>query len=116
MAIERFRERRCYRRYPVRDGILVSTPSRAGEMLDISMGGLSFRQVDSKELPEDFESAILFGEDELFLEDMPLKPVGDYTQEPLAGYRQIRKIGARFGELTKEQRERLRDFIQVQSR
>jgi hypothetical protein len=116
MAIEKFRERRRFKRYPVRDGILVSTPTRTGEMLDISMGGLSFRQVDPREFPEEYESAILFGEDELFLEDLPLKPVGDYTPEPPSGYRQIRKVGASFGKLNREQKERLRDFIQLDSR
>lgn len=116
MAIERFRERRRYQRYPVRDGILVSTPTRTGEMLDISLGGLSFRQVDRKGLPEDYESAILFGDEELFLEDIPMKLVGDYTEEPVAGYRQIRRIGAKFGELRSGQKDLLRDFIQVHSR
>lgn len=116
MAIRSFSERRRYKRYAVRDGILVSTPTRTGEMLDISMGGLSFRQVDHQKRPEGFESVILFGEDELFLEDIPLKLIGDYTEEPPAGYRQIRRIGAAFGELSSEQRERLRDFIQVHSR
>ena len=116
MAITRFSERRRYKRYPVRDGILVSTASRIGEMLDISMGGLSFRQVDREELAADYESAILFGEDELFLEDIPLQVLGDYTEGPTAGYRQIRRIGARFGELGREQKELLRDFIQVHSR
>jgi hypothetical protein len=116
MAITRFTERRHYKRYPVRGGILVSTPSRIGELLDISMGGLSFRQIDRKELPEDYESAILFGEDEFFLEDIPMKLIGDYTEEIPFGYRQIRRVGASFGELGTGQKERLRDFIQIHSR
>ena len=116
MAIERLLERRRSKRYPVHDGILVSTPSKTGEMLDISMGGLSFRYVNHKEMPEGYESAILFGEDELFLENIPLQMVGDYTQEPETGEpRKIRKIGACFGTLSKRQQEILRDFIQVHS-
>jgi hypothetical protein len=108
-----FIEHRRFKRYRVRDGILVSTPSKIGEMLNISMGGISFRCVDYRDLPDDFETAILFGEDELFLEDVALKMIGDYTQGPPAGYRQIRRIGAKFGELTAEQKQVLRDFIEI---
>jgi hypothetical protein len=111
-----FIEHRRFKRYRVRDGILVSTPSKIGEMLNISMGGISFRCVDSRALPDDYEAAIFFGEDELFLEDVALKMIGDYTQGPPAGHRQIRRIGARFGELTAEQKQILRDFIQIHSR
>jgi hypothetical protein len=109
-------EHRRFKRYLVRDGILVSTRTITGEMLDISMGGLSFRCIDYRELPEDYESAILFGEEELLLEDVPLNVIGDYTEGPPAGYRQIRRIGARFGELDPEQKQILRNFIQTCAR
>jgi hypothetical protein len=83
---------------------------------NISLGGILFRCVDNRELSQDFESAILFGQDELFLEDITLKIIGDYTRGGPAGLRQIRRIGARFGELTAQQKEALRDFIVIHSR
>lgn len=106
-----FIEHRRHRRYSVGAGVIVSTPSRIGEVINIGLGGLSFRCLDNGELPVPFESAILFGEDDLSVEEVTIKLVGDYTKGPPAGYRQIRKIGAKFGELSIEQKQTLRNFI-----
>jgi hypothetical protein len=108
-----FIEYRRYRRYSVRSGIIVSTPSRTGEVINIGLGGLSFRCLDQRELTDIFEAAILFGEDDLFVEEVTLKMIGDYTKGPPTGYRQIRIIGARFGELHAEQKQSLRDFMKI---
>ncbi|MEJ2033605.1 MAG: PilZ domain-containing protein [Deltaproteobacteria bacterium] len=75
-------ERRKYRRFKVRHPAFVvfnTQPTRLGEILDISMSGLSFRyMVDSEEVVnQSRELDILFGDDDFYLDKLPFSTVSD---------------------------------------
>lgn len=108
-------ERRAYQRYQV-DDCAFSVESKFGQVLDISMGGLSFCYVAKGDGPEtSFELGTLFGDDDLCLDKLPVKAVSSQTAAKAMEQSSARivRCGLQFGELTSVQRLMLDYFIQA---
>jgi Tfp pilus assembly protein PilZ len=83
--------------------------SEMGEIIDISMGGLSFRYISDKALPKGSLSLDLLCVDDGFhLHRLPVKTV---AQSLLAG--QVRRGRVKFDRLTDRQVSQVRHFIQT---
>lgn len=111
--MEKQRESRRCRRFPVKDGV-IALDSVYGEIIDVSFGGLSFRYTaydDMTAQPSEF--GIIFGGEELFLENIPLTNVCDTVMdEAVAGEAgEVRRRGMAFGDLIPEQVVTLARFI-----
>ncbi|MDX1775860.1 MAG: PilZ domain-containing protein [Desulfobulbales bacterium] len=110
-------EQRKHRRFPVREGTLIfNTSTDVGEIIDISMGGLSFTAPEMPEVPSgSFDVGILFGEDENITGKVQCKkmmchgiPEGSLFSSQEKGER----YSVEFGELTPDQRLNLEHIIQ----
>ncbi len=107
------RESRRCRRFPVKDG-MIALDSVYGEIIEVSFGGLSFRYTaydDMTTQPAEF--GIIFGGEELFLENIPLNNVTDIAMGEEAGGEggEVRRRGMAFGDLVPEQVVTLARFI-----
>jgi hypothetical protein len=110
-------EQRKYRRFSVREGTLIfNTSTDVGEIIDISMGGLSFT---SPEMPEEtaepFDVGILFGEDEYFTGKVQCKKLmchGTPENSLFSSQEKGERYSVEFGELTPNQRLYLEHIIQ----
>lgn len=114
-------ERRRYPRVTTKKNssfVLISDDTKLGEIIDISMGGLAFRYSDGElwsHKPD--QSAILFGEDDLWLNAMPLNSIydcilsGPSPEDPST----LRRRSMQFGALSPEQQKLLRQFIMINS-
>jgi hypothetical protein len=109
-------ERRKHRRAQVPEGVFVSfTPgdSRLGEVLDISMGGLSFRYLATGESPVESGRLNLFiSEDDFHLNAVSFETVWDLSSHnvpftPIT----MRHSGVKFGDLIEDQISRMEYFI-----
>jgi hypothetical protein len=112
-------ERRKYRRFKVRHPAFVvfnTQPTRLGEILDISMSGLSFRyMVDSEEVVnQSRELDILFGDDDFYLDKLPFSTVSDRLSNNGLPFSTMimRRRGVQFGDLNDAQRDQLEYFIE----
>lgn len=106
-------ERRKHLRYKVKE-CAFSSRKNLGEIIDISMGGLSFRYVDtglSQSSPPDIinGSSVLFGNDDLCIHDLPYKIISDHAIG--AGLSPVRRCGVQFEKLTAKQIAQLEQFI-----
>ncbi|MBU0481192.1 MAG: PilZ domain-containing protein [Proteobacteria bacterium] len=102
-------ERREHKRFRAKSGTC-AVESKAGEIIDISMGGLAFSYVDHGDwTDESFDRGMLFGEKDLCVEDLPLKIISDCAIN--SGLSIIRRCGVKFGELTPKQLSQLEYFI-----
>lgn len=108
-------ERREYRRFKVMSGVFALN-ARFGQVIDISLGGISFRYVNRKPWSAmTTEYGALFGEDDLCLDNIPMQTVSD---EVTAGgvateATTVRRRSLKFGNLTLEQKNLLEHFIWV---
>lgn len=112
-------ERRKYRRFKVKHPAFVvfnTQPTRLGEILDVSMSGLSFRyMVDSEEVVnQSRELDILFGDDDFYLDRMPFSTVSDRLSNNGLPFSTMimRRRGVEFGEINETQKEQLEYFIE----
>lgn len=114
-------ERRRYLRVTTKKNssfVLISDDTKLGEIIDISMGGLAFRYSGGElwsRQPD--QSAILFGDDDLWLNTIPLNSVYDFI---LSGPspenpNTLRRRSMQFGALSPEQKKLLRQFITINS-
>ena len=107
------RERRKHQRFQARK-CTVAINAKLGQVIDISMGGLSFSYIDTGNWVKDSAAlAILFGPDELSLDDFPMRIISDCSLGK--GMSMLRRCGVEFGELTREQVAQLEHFIWVNS-
>lgn len=95
-----------------------------GQVIDISMGGISFFYYDGEEWTnKSSEIFKLFGED-FYMENVPLEIISDFKivdeDHPIykamgitAEGRKIRRRGVKFGKLTDEQKEQLEKFMKT---
>ena len=110
-------EHRKYRRFGLKDGtIIFNSSTDVGEIVDISMGGLSFICPDmSEESSDSFEIGILCGEDEYFTDRIECRKIVCYgpTQDSVFS-RQAKgkKYGVEFSDLSPKQRLQLEHIIQ----
>lgn len=122
-----FFEQRKHKRYQVPSGSFVALGTGdaiLGQIIDISMGGLAFRYIDTKELAHADESYldIFMTEHNLCLIRVPFKTISEYEIANTVvckmvdgippGCRSMRRGGVEFGELTSEQRAQLEYCIQ----
>lgn len=112
-----FVERRRYPRLKTIGGnAMVFLPDEAlvGELVDISLGGLAFYYSDTPSRQEyQLQSGILVGDDDLWLEDFPIKTVHDFVVEiPVFSKRPIlRRRCLAFGPLSNHQKSLLEQYI-----
>ena len=110
-------EKRNHLRYPAMDSVIVALNPKAdilGHMIDIGLGGLSFRYVDTEvEPPPSHELLILLNKPRFYLENLPYHTVTDceLPNEFIFSAVPVRRMGVAFGELTTSQRNQLEDFI-----
>ncbi|MBU0675294.1 MAG: PilZ domain-containing protein [Proteobacteria bacterium] len=106
-------ERRQHERYSAKSGT-IRIDEKAGEIIDISMGGLSFSYVDRGDWSDtSFDQGMLFGDNDLCLEDLPLKIISDCAIN--SGLSIIRRCGVKFEGLTAKQLSQLEYFIWANS-
>ena len=102
-------ERRKHQRYSAKTGSCAIN-NKVGQIIDISMGGLSFSYIDRGDWSnEGVELGMLFGEGELCLDDLPLKIISDCAIG--SGLSIIRRCGVEFGKLDARQISQLEYFI-----
>ena len=110
-------ERRQYARYPALDGIIVALNPNAdilGQMIDIGLGGLSFRYIETEiETPPSKELLILLNRPRFYLENIPYRTVTDQElpNEFIISAVSVRRMGVEFGNLTPAQRTQIEDLI-----
>ena len=114
------RERRHHPRVPVTAGDStkpnILSPCR---IIDISLGGLAFCYTGPEKWPEKADSwaKLIFGEDELCLDSLPLRTVSDQimAHERISRLPALRRRGVQFGPLLPYQHVMLRYFIWLKS-
>lgn len=115
MAVTKmFVERRSNPRYPIKEGAVVFNEAHLGEIIDISVGGMSFRTVDDgARTGEVFDLNILFGADGFSLSQLPCKSVADFviTRELVPDTKIERRICVQFRNLSAEKKSQLIRFI-----
>ncbi len=107
-------ERRCYKRYRVREGALAFLGPIPGTIKDISRGGMSIKYVVFEKRPDQvLKLDIFFPEDNFFLPDIPASVVSDIDYPARAPFSavQIRRLGVKFGELSPEQEVSLQHYL-----
>jgi hypothetical protein len=116
-------ERRKFDRIRIRSNLfatLGSPPDQKCIILDIGMGGLSFRYYEGsdliKSLEEDRETNldIYLDKADFHLEKVPFKTVYDARVDnkmPMDSL-SVRKRGIKFGKLTQTQKSKLKDLVQ----
>jgi len=90
--------------------------SKFGQIVDISMGGISIRYVDKNGLPpQPEERGFLFSDDDLCLDNIPLRTISDHVVSGGVSTKAttVRRRGLEFGVLTPEQKNLLEHFIWV---
>jgi len=113
-------EKRKYRRFAVNEGTLIFNDSTdVGEIVDISMGGLSFTCPDD---PEESSSltdiSILFGENEYSTGKIKCKKVmchGTAGFSAFSDQEKTKRYSIEFGDLNPDQRLQLNHIIQSYS-
>lgn len=116
MRTKKFVQRRQHVRFRV-DGATIGVSreqyTKMGQILDISMGGLSFRYFDggleSAEFPTKAQMAILLAPRDFHLENIPFQTVLDFQVQPI--FLEMRQRCVQFGPLTSTQLIHLEYFI-----
>ena len=108
-------DRRKYKRYKAREGSFVSTVSTNRmywKMIDVSLGGMSFRYIPYQDLNGFSEIDMVTQDLEFRLEGIPFKVISDleFTDSSISLF-ELRRCGVQFGTLTPLQESLLADFI-----
>jgi hypothetical protein len=105
-------ERRRNKRYKAVDGAYAAiSPNshKLGQIIDISMGGLSFKYIDTshddKELEGTPEEAVFLSSMGYYVGDLPFKTISDYeiTNAPSFSSMKVRKRHVQFTDLSFKQ-------------
>ena len=93
-----------------------------GQIIDISMGGIAFRYMDSKKPTDESHLNMFLTEGNVCLDQVPIKAVSDHeipntvlcktVDEIPPSCRTMRRCGAQFGDLTQHQMSQLQQCIQ----
>ncbi len=115
-------ERRQHKRIQIKsqaDAVLLGpTFTKGVQIIDISKGGLAFRYVHGQKPSNGlFELDILWDHIDLNLIKLKVKTISDYQipDEFLLDVIPLRRCGAQFAELTKDQISQLENFIENDS-
>lgn len=110
-------EKRKYHRYLAREGAIVALKPHArilGQMIDISLGGLAFRYIESNQKPDNpTDLIILVAQDRFRLDKIPFKTVSDQEIANTVSFSSIRmrRRNVEFGNLSIIQESAVKDFI-----
>jgi hypothetical protein len=107
--------RRKHTRYKVKGGVLISPVARDRKywkMLDVSMGGASFRYIPYEDMGS-FEKIDIVTKNLAFeLEGIPFKVISDCNlADGLSSFPKLRRCGVEFGSLARFQNSLLAEFI-----
>jgi hypothetical protein len=109
--------RRQFERFTAISGAIVAIrpiPELLGEMIDIGLGGLSFRYIQSEVTPQDTaELLILLPNRSFLLDRIPCRPVSDtqlFSDNSFSSLT-MRRCSIAFGHLSPNQHSRLEHFI-----
>lgn len=108
-------ERRKHKRFEANSGVFAIN-SHFGLIVNISMGGLSFRYVDRGEWEgRQIEKGSLFGEDDLWIDEIPIQFVSECQVDDGVACKStiVKKRSVAFGDLTPHQAKLLESFIWV---
>lgn len=106
---QRIIERRKNKRYKAKEGAYaaISPHSRKlGQIIDISIGGLSFKYIDNNDEKDDEpERSIFLSSLGYYVGDLPFKTIEDYeiTNAPSFSSMKLRKRRVKFAELSFKQ-------------
>ena len=109
--------RRKLERFPAKSGAIVAlrpTPEILGEMIDIGLGGLSFRYIQADVRPQDTaELVILLPNRKFCLDRIPCRPVSDIQRFSDNSFSSLpmRRCSIAFGPLSMQQQNQLEQFI-----
>lgn len=121
-------DRRIAQRFPVKTGALAFNAKICGQIIDISLEGLSFHYIEqNRETPQRVIDSgkprsgaktldIIFGDYNFTLNDMPIKIISDYEVNAPHPYRSTatkRRRCVQFEKLNPEQRFWLKRFILI---
>ena len=108
-------ERRKHIRYKAKEGALVSPVARDRKywkMLDVSLGGMSFRYISPENLKGFSKIDIVTQDLEFRLEDIPFRVISDCEfTDSSASVIELRRCGAQFGLLPDGKDSLLAEFI-----
>jgi len=110
-------ERRKYERFQVNSNTYVALGppyGKVGPVIDISLGGLSFRYVDGKETTNESYIHIFLTEANFYLEKVPVKTILDFEipDKSAASVINMRRCGLQFRGLTHDQAFQLKFCIE----
>ncbi len=107
------RERRQNERFSVKEGALAFLGTTPGAIVDISNTGIAVHYVVfERELAHTLELDIFFPENDFYLPGLPLQVVSErLVSGSFLAMVEINRLGIQFGEMTKQQREKLQLFI-----
>ncbi len=113
---KKFVQRRQHIRYRV-DGATIGVSreqyTKMGQLLDISIGGLSFRYFDGglecEEFPQKAQMTILLAPRDFHLDNIPFQTILDFAVQPT--FLEMRQRCVQFGALTSSQLIHLEYFI-----
>ncbi len=106
---KKFVERRKNKRYKAKEGAYAAISPhsrRLGQIIDISMGGLSFKYIDNNdETDEKPERSIFLSSLGYYVGELPFKTIEDYeiTNYPSFSSMKLRKRRVKFTELSFKQ-------------
>ena len=108
------KERRKFTRFTPKDGTMAVNGHALGPVVDISMGGLSFRYIDDKieSSVTDF-FGIFLGSDNILIDKIKSQVVSDKVSNQSTSFLQTRsrQRSIQFLSLTPEQQKELKNFI-----
>ena len=111
-------EKRKHKRFRVKERAFVEfsvNPIKVGEMIDISVGGLSFRYLGNGECSEKtFDIKIYFPEGGFISEEINFRTASDFEIRPefFPAITKIRRRGGCFENLNQSQKSQIEQFIQ----
>jgi PilZ domain len=109
-------DRRKHKRYQFKQGALLSPVAcerKYWKMLDVSMGGVSFRYIPSEDLTASTEIDIVMRDLEFVLEGLPYKVISDGEFTDGLSSLKLRRCGVQLGPLTHLQESLLGEFIRT---
>ncbi len=108
------KERRKFVRFRPKDGTMAVNHHALGPVMNISMGGLSFRYMGEDETkPVSDLLGIFLGSDDVLIEKIPTKVISDklVSQGSTFMKTSTRQRSIEFTKLTQSQRSSLKEFI-----
>jgi len=112
-------DRRQHKRFKVPSDTfaIVKNPSfKLGQIVDMSMGGISFYYISGKEFTKKIAVDILLADDDFYIDNRPVSIVSDIQVHLNESLEQssFKRCGLQFDELTSQQRSKLSCFIPKQ--